>query len=147
MKYNLTYTHFDELMANPVNPFSVEKRTYFLTRIYEALDSIKVDPDIENWRTIADVINLLTTMVEDMDVLEDTDKTIQTCKDVIAKYFSTGKHILSSVETDIIHSLVESLAEAVEVLPERAFIKAHRITEKRVQSILNGNRKHGDIVI
>jgi hypothetical protein len=59
MKYNLTYTHFDELLASSVNPFPVEKQTYFLTRIYEALDAITAEPDIENWRTLADVINLI----------------------------------------------------------------------------------------
>ena len=89
MKYNLTYTHFDELLASSVNPFSIEKRTYFLTRIYEALDAIQHSPDIENWRTIADVINLLTTLIEDMQVLEDSEKTIQQAKELIKKAFET----------------------------------------------------------
>ncbi len=147
MKYNITYTHFDELLANPVNPFPVEKQTYFLTRIYEALDAITAEPDIENWRTLADVINLLTTLVEDMDVLEDKEKTIQQAKDVIRKAFESNNRSLSVVDSGIIHALVESLEEAVQTLPARTVIRAHRLTEKRVQSILNGNRQHGDIVI
>ena len=147
MKYNLTYSHFDELLANPVNPFPVEKQTYFLTRIYEALDAITAEPDIENWRTLADVINLLTTLVEDMDVMQDSEKTIQQAKDVIRKAFESNNRSLSVVDSGIIHALVESLEEAVQTLPARTVIRAHRLTEKRVQSILNGNRKHGDIVI
>ena len=147
MKYNLTYTHFDELLANPVNPFPVEKQTYFLTRIYEALDAITGKPDIENWRTLADVINLLTTLVEDMEVLEDKEKTIQQAKDVIRQAFESNNRSLSVVDSGIIHALVESLEEAVQTLPARIVIRAHRLTEKRVQSILNGRRQHGDIVI
>ena len=147
MKYSLTYTHFDELLANPVNPFPVEKQTYFLTRIYEALDAITAEPDIENWRTLADVINLLTTLVEDMDVLEDSEKIIQQAKDVIRQAFESGNRSLSAIDSGIIHALVESLEEAVQTLPARTVIRAHRLTEKRVQSILNGHRQHGDIVI
>jgi len=147
LKYNLTYTHFDELLANPVNPFPVDKQTYFLTRIYEALDAITAEPDIENWRTLADVINLLTTLVEDMDVLEDSERIIQQAKDVIRKAFESNNRSLSVVDSGIIHALVESLEEAVQTLPARTVIRAHRLTEKRVQSILNGNRQHGDIVI
>ena len=147
MKYNLTYTHFDELLASSVNPFPVEKQTYFLTRIYEALDAITAEPDIENWSTLADVINLLTTLVEDMDVLEDNEKTIQQAKDVIRQAFESGKNSISTVDSGIIHALVESLEEAVQTLPARVVIRAHRLTEKRVQSILNGRRQHGDIVI
>jgi hypothetical protein len=134
-------------MANSVNPFSVKKRTYFLTRIYEALDAIQLKPDIEHWRTIADVINLLTTFVS-MEVLEDSDKIIQQAKDVVKKTFESGNSSLSSVDSSvIIRQLVDSLSDAVEVLPERVVIRAHRLTEKRVQSILNGHRQHGDIVI
>jgi hypothetical protein len=111
------------------------------------LDAITAEPDIENWRTLADVINLLSTLVEDMDVLEDTENTIQRAKDVIRKAFESNNRSLTAVDSGIIHALVASLEEAVQKLPERTVIKAHRLTEKRVQSILNGNRQHGDIVI
>jgi hypothetical protein len=82
-----------------------------------------------------------------MEVLEDNDKIIQQAKDVVKKTFESGNSSLSSVDSVIIRQLVDSLSDAVEVLPERVVIRAHRLTEKRVQSILNGHRQHGDIVI
>jgi hypothetical protein len=82
-----------------------------------------------------------------MEVLEDKEKTIQQAKDVIRQAFESGKNSISTVDSGIIHALVESLEEAVQTLPARVVIRAHRLTEKRVQSILNGHRQHGDIVI
>jgi len=152
-KPKMTYGPFAELMADPVKPLPEAKRTYHLLKIYEGLDALDnmLHPEVHHWQSVADAANMLLTLTKDMDILEDRDGLIQDALAVLATAWERQEqglpNELESLELTILRSMVNSYMNAIETLPERVMVIAHRRTEKRINKILQGARQEGDIVI
>lgn len=149
----LTYSHFHEMFADPVNPMSEEKRTYNLLRVYEGLDALDsmLHPEAHYWQSVADAVNMLITLTVDMGLAEDPDGLITTANktlhDAWTRAQTIGCNTLTAGEITALRAVVAEYASLSEIIPERAMIRCHRMTEKRMQEILNGKRREGDIVI
>lgn len=145
MKYKPTYSHYDELFADPINPLSRNKLTLYSTIIYESVDAIESCMATDShWQILSDVINMLTTfkdegLIEDNGVIENTKMLIyNTYKD--SKLFSQD-------DMKNINSIVNNYINLISDMPERNMVKCHRITEKRIHSILNGKKTANDLII
>lgn len=149
----MTYSPFAELMADPVKPLPKEKITYHMIKIYEGLDALDqmLHPEVHHWQAVADAANMLDTLSREMDVISDTDGAIRDGMEVLALAWNRREQGLpNTLDHDDITKLrliVNSYMEAMETLPERVMVRAHRMTEKRMYKILNGQKQEGDIVI
>jgi Mor family transcriptional regulator len=145
LKYNLTYSHYDELFSDPVRPLPVNKMTLYQTIIYQALDAIEscVATD-SHWQTLSDVINMLTTF-KDEGLIED-DGVIENAKMLIYKTYKDSK-LFSQDDMKNINSIVNNYINLISDMSERTMIKCHRATEKRIHSILNGKTTINDLII
>ena len=145
MKYNLTYSHYDELFADPIKPLSRNKLTLYSTIIYESLDAIEscVATD-RHWQILSDVINMLTTF-KDEGLIED-DGVIENAKMLIYNTYKDSK-LFNQEDMKNINSIVNNYINLISDMPERNMVKCHRVTEKRIHSILNGNKTANDLII
>jgi hypothetical protein len=145
MKYNLTYSHYDELFADPIKPLSRNKLTLYSTIIYESLDAIEscVGTD-SHWQKLSDVINMLTTF-KDEGLIEDNG-VIENTKMLIYKTYKDSK-LFNQEDMKNINSIVNNYINLISDMPERNMVKCHRVTEKRIHSILNGKKTANDLII
>jgi len=152
-KYAMTYTHFHEMFADPVEPLSQDKRTSYLIKIYEGLDALDnmMHPEDHHWQHVADAVNMLTTLVTEMEVMEDPTGVIRdankTLHDAWKREQSLGYNTLDELEVESLRTAVAEYAAVIETLPERAMVRCHRLTEKRMHRVLNGERTKEDIII
>jgi len=74
-----TYNVFNELLASPTEPLPQEYRTHQLTRMYEGLHALETadNPSTEDWRVVSDAVNMLETLVVEMQVCEDASGLLQ----------------------------------------------------------------------
>jgi len=148
-----TYSPFAVLLADPVNPMPEAKRTYHMTKIYEGLDALDtmLHPEIYHWQAVADAANMLETLCNELNLMDDPHGVIKDGMEVLALSWKQKENgIPNQLDHDDITKLrlmVNSYMFAMETLPERAMIVAHRQTEKRICKILNGNKKEGDIIL
>lgn len=148
-----TYNPFAELMADPINPLPKDKITFHMTKIYEGLDALEqmMYPEVHHWQAVADAANMLDTLSRDMDAISDTSGVIRDGMEVLALAWKRREQgIPNGLDHDDLSKLrfiVNSYMEVMESLPERVMVRAHRVTEKKIHKILNGQRQEGDIVI
>lgn len=145
MKHKPTYTHFDELFSDPSRPLSKNKLTLYETIIYQAIDAIKSGISTDtNWQTLSDVINMLVTL-KDQGLIDD-EGVIENTKMIIYTTYKNGK-IFGKEDMESIIDIVNNYLNLISEMPERVMIKCHRITEKRIHSILNGKTTINDLII
>jgi hypothetical protein len=145
LKHKLTYTHFDELFSDPVHPLPVSKMTLYQTIIYQALDAIESGTAKDShWQTLSDVINMLTTF-KDEGLIED-DGVIENAKMLIYNTYKDSK-LFNQEDMKNINSIVNNYINLISDMPERNMVKCHRVTEKRIHSILNGKKTANDLII
>jgi hypothetical protein len=93
---------------------------------------------------------MLDTLSREMDFISDTDGAIRDGMEVLALAWNRREQGLpNTLDHDDLTKLrliVNSYMEAMETLPERVMVRAHRMTEKRMYKILNGQKQEGDIV-
>ena len=149
-----TYTVFDELLASPTEPMPVEYRTHQLTRMYEGLHSLEKadEPSTEDWRVVSDAVNMLETLVVEMKVCEDDSGLLMDAVRALAvagqRHKREGKPIrLDGPGIQAVRSILANYAELLEVLPARTMYRCHRLTEKRIHAILDGQRQPHDVEI
>jgi hypothetical protein len=148
-----TYTMWDELMASPTEPLALDKRTYQLSRMWQGLASIERDamPSKDDWRVCSDAVNLLETLVN-QGVMQDPDGLLPAAVAALAeagqRHLRVGAAIrLSAPGIFAIRSVLEDYADAIEQLPARVVIHAHRATEKRIQDIVRGRARAHDVEV
>ena len=145
MKYKPTYSHYDELFANPIKPLPVNKLRLYSTIIYEAIDSIESSIGTDNnWQTLSDVINMLITF-RDEGIIED-DGLIENAKMIIYNTYKDSK-LFNQEDMKNINSIVNNYINLISDIPERNMVRCHRVTEKRIHSILNGKKTANDLII
>ncbi len=149
----VTYTHWDELMASASEPLPQAQRTYQLTRMYQGLHALETaaEPGKEDWRVVSDAVNMLETLVVEMQVCEDASGLLM---DAVRGMAVAGKRNMAggSIRMDgagikSVRAILSDYAELLDVLPARAMIRCHRLTEKRLHELLDGKRKPHDVEI
>ncbi|CAB5220030.1 hypothetical protein UFOVP239_34 [uncultured Caudovirales phage] len=146
------YTHWDVLLASPTEPLPAAKRRYQLTRMWGGLRNIETAPmpSVDDWSTVSDAINLMETLVE-MDLMQDPEDLVGDAIAAMAKAGNRsidGRPIrLDGGDIKIVRGLLEDYSHALETIPARVMVQAHRITEKRIQEILAKKKIAKDVVI
>lgn len=147
------YTLLDELTASPTEPLPLEWRTYQLTRMYEGLAAMEKAPrpTTDDWRVVSDSINLMETLIETMQVCEDSSGLLMdaiTAMAMAGKRNTSGGAIrLDGAGIHAVRAILEDYAQLIEILPARLMVRCHRLTEKRLHEILEGKRKPHDVEI
>jgi hypothetical protein len=152
MKYKLTYTVMDAMLASPERPMKEERRQYQLMVIRTALYSIEraENPSVEDWKIISQAINMMEMLVE-MGFAKDEDGLIQDAIDSMAKaaqrYKDKNVMRFTGSEMNVIRGIVDDYQTMIENLDERTMIHCHRKTEMRLQDILKGKARPTDVRI
>lgn len=147
-----TYTLLDELAASPTDPMPADRRLHQLTRMWQGLAALETapEPTRDDWRVVSDAVNLLETLVE-MQVLEDGQGLLQ---DAVASMAAAGKRAIrgATIRLDgqgirAVRAVLEDYAAAIEILPARVMVRAHRKTEARIREISSGRRRPHDVEV
>ena len=149
-----TYSIWNELNASPSEPLSLEQRRHQLTRMYEGLHAFETaaEPTKDDWAVLSDAVNLLETLIRDMQICEDTSGLLN---DAIVGLVEAGNRNrnegkplrLDGKGIQAVRSVLADYAELVAILPARTMIRCHRLTEQRIHAILNGKQKKHDFVL
>lgn len=147
-----TYSFLEELMASPVEPTPEAKRRYQLTRMWGGLAAIEraERPTTDDWRVCSDAVNLIETLVA-MGELQDADGLLQDAVRALAH--AGARHLrgepirLDAQGIQAVRAVLEDYAAALETLPARTVVHAHRKTEQRIRDILAGKRRPHDIEV
>jgi hypothetical protein len=147
------YTIIDEMMASPTEPLPVAWKTYQLTRMYEGLAAMEKapSPTTDDWRVVSDAVNLMETLIETMQVCEDSSGLLMDAITAMAhagrRNTAGGAIRLDGAGIQAVRAVLEDYAALLDVLPARAMIRCHRLTEKRLHELLDGKRKPHDVEI
>ena len=147
------YTLLDEMAASPTEPLPQAWRTHQLTKMYEGLNQLETgeDPQPNDWRLVSDAVNLVETLVVEMKVCEDANGLLVDAITALAKAgrrSKEGKALrLDGAGIQAVRAIMSDYAELVDVLPARTMVRCHRLTEKRIQDMLDGKRKPHDVEI
>jgi hypothetical protein len=146
------YSWVNILMADPVKPTPLEKRTYQLTRMWQALADLELAPRpaLEDWRLVSDAVNLLETLVT-MGECEDTQGLLADAVAALAgageRYHQHGTIRLDAPGILATRAVLEDYAELLAILPERTMVRCHMFTDKRVRDIQRGKKKPHDVTV
>jgi mRNA-degrading endonuclease YafQ of YafQ-DinJ toxin-antitoxin module len=147
-----TYNVFNELLASPTEPLPQEYRTHQLTRMYEGLHALETadNPTTEDWRVVSDAVNMLETLVVEMQVCEDASGLLQDAIRGLAvagqRHKREGKPIrLDGPGIQAVRAMLASYAELLDLLPARIMYRCHRLTEQRIHDILDGRKRPHDV--
>jgi hypothetical protein len=147
------YTLLDEMAASPTEPLPLAWKTYQLTRMYEGLAAMEKapSPTTDDWRVVSDAVNLMETLIETMQVCEDSSGLLMDAITAMAhagrRNTAGGAIRLDGAGIQAVRAVLEDYAALLDVLPARAMIRCHRLTEKRLHELLDGKRKPHDVEI
>lgn len=147
------YTLIDEMMASPTEPLPQHWRTYQLTRMYAGLSNLEQadNPAPDDWRVVSDSVNLVETLVVEMNVCQDDSGLLMDAITALAmagKRSKEGKTLrLDGAGIVAVRSILRDYSELIEVLPARVMVRCHRLTEQRIQNILDGKKRPHDVEI
>lgn len=151
--YRPTYSLWDVLAASPTEPMAPAKRRHQLTRMYQGLAELETadQPRNEAWRVVSDAVNIMETLA-DMGQVQDSDGLLHDAVRELAiagaRHLQDGVAIrLSGPGIQAVRAVLEDYAAALDGLPHRVMVEAHRQTERRVQDILRGRTRPGDVVV
>jgi hypothetical protein len=147
------YTLLDEMAASPTDPLPLAWKTYQLTRMYEGLAAMEKapSPTTDDWRVVSDAVNLMETLIETMQVCEDSSGLLMDAITAMAhagrRNTAGGAIRLDGAGIQAVRAVLEDYAALLDVLPARTMIRCHRLTEKRLHELLEGKRKPHDVEI
>jgi len=152
MKYKLTYSVMDAMMASPDHPMKAQRRDYQMMIIRTSLASIEraENPTTDDWKIISQAINMMEMLVE-MGFAKDEDGLIKDAIDAMAssaqRYKDKKVMRFSGNEMKVIRGIIDDYQTMIENLDERTMIYCHRKTEMRLQEILSGKKRPTDVRI
>lgn len=141
------YSILDEMMASPSEPLPPDYRRHQLTRMYGGLHAIETAPapTTDDWRVVSDAVNLMETLVMEMQVCEDASGLLI---DAITGLALAGKRNLAggAIRLDgagiqAVRAILSDYAALLDVLPARTMIRCHRLTERRIHELMEGKRR------
>lgn len=149
-----TYSILSEIMSSASDPLPQAQRTYQLTRMYQGLHALETAerPTYNDWRVVSDALNMLETLVVEMQVCEDKSKLLPDAMRALAEAGQRNKREGKPIRLDgpgiqAVRAMLENYAELIEILPARIMYRCHRLTEKRLFEILEGKKRSYDVEI
>ena len=149
---HVTYTLLDEMTASPTQPMPASSRIHQLTRMWEGLHAIELEPEpsTDDWRVCSDAVNLMETLVS-MGTVEDTSGLLMDAITALAmagrRHVAGGAIRLDALGIQAVRAVLEDYSSMLEQLPARTMVRCHRITERRIQQILAGRKRPHDVEI
>jgi hypothetical protein len=147
-----TYSMLDAMMASHTEPLPIEKRMFQLQVMWDALESLQTapNPTKDDWKAVASAINMMEAL-RDLGAVEDPENLIDDAKQSMGNAGMRsldGKPIrLDGKGLTLIKGVLEDYCDALEALPARTVISAHRYAEKRIGAILRGKRRQTDVSV
>jgi hypothetical protein len=120
-----TYTHWDVMLASPVDPLLQKKRQYQMDLMRKSLENCKTNSTVQDIAALATAVDLMDTLRE-MGHLEDTDKALEDAMTALMQ------DKFNDIEIRLFEGILEDYQMVMESLPARTMIMAHRATEKRI---------------
>lgn len=149
----LTYSKLHVLLASPTEPMPEALRRHQLTIMYVGLRAIERGeaPTRDDWRHLADAANLTETLLEHGHVA-DPDGLLGDAVRALAAAGSRHMHTGAAIRLDgpgieAMRSLLACYSQALEQLPHRVMVEAHRATERRIREIQVGKRRPHDVEV
>jgi len=149
-----TYGLLDTLFARPDAPMPEEKRRHQLTRMYGGLHALETAPapTPDDWRVVSDAVNLMETLVMDMQICEDASGLLSDAVAALAlagaRHLETGAAIrLNAQDIHIVRAVLADYSAMLETLSDRTMTECHRLTERRLLDIQAGRRRPHDVEI
>lgn len=147
-----TYSLLEEMAASPTEPLPERLRQWQLTGMRASIEAMRADPAPmrEHWLLIADMVNLLESLVELGELKDDGGWIAESAKELAlsAKRSHEGKALrLTGPGLVAVENALEGYEMAVNALPARTMVRAHRRTEKRISEIRSGKRRSADIEV
>ena len=132
-------------LASPDKPMQPSRYRHQLTRMHLAMASISSaeSPTDEDWRLIADAINLVETLVL-QGIAQDESGLLHDAITAMAEAFyradqDSARMRLTGPGLAAIRAVLADWGTCLEQLPERTVIEAHIATDRRIAAKL---RKH-----
>lgn len=138
------------LLSSPIEPL-VERKA-IIEKLNEAAHDFSNSelPDLESWRSLADGMNLLQSLAE-LNLIYDAEGVIDDVKSALLESFENyktcGKLHMRESGIENARTLVVNMGDLLEVMSARIYWSAVRRTEKRIQSIWDGHKNAGDVVV
>ena len=148
----LRYSMLDEMMASPTDGVSPAQLDYQLGQMRAGIEELRTAPapSRDAWEAIADLVNLLETLVE-MGELDDSGGWVQeTARELAhaAVRFQQGKPLrLTGAGLTAVANAFEGYTLAASSLSARTLIRAHRKTEQRVRAVRKGRGRSTDTFV
>ena len=148
-----TYTLVDEMMASPTQPLPDRSRLRQLTVMWQGLAAMETGetPTNNDWRVVSDCINLMETLVKEMEICEDTTGLLMDAITAMAmagrRKWQGGALRLDGAGIQAVRAVLENYADLLEVLPHRTVVRCHRMTERRMLKILHGAKRAHDVEV
>jgi hypothetical protein len=101
---------------------------------------------------VSDALNMLETLVVDMQVCEDKSGLLQDAMRALAEAGQRNKREGKPIRLDgqgiqAVRAMLANYSELLEILPARIMYRCHRLTEKRLIEILEGKKRSYDVEI
>lgn len=152
-RHRPTYTLLDEMLASASEPMPEATRMHVITCAYQALRAIEqeTEPARNDWRVLADCVNMLETMVES-GIVADTSYLLHDATRAMAeaaeRHLHKGLPIrLSGPGIAAVRAVVEDYAEVIAQVSHRTMVRCHRATERRIRDIRAGKRQAHDVEV
>lgn len=142
-----------ELLASPTDPLPQAYITHQLTRMYGGLHSLETapEPTSDDWMVCADAVNLMETLVDDMQICEDSSGLLKDAVNSLALASKRSKQgfpiRLDAAGIQAVRSVLTDYSSLINTLPARVMIRCHRLTEIKLQNILNKTPRKDDLII
>lgn len=141
-RWHQQHTAWDLATASPDKPMPPERYTTHMTRMQLALDAIArdADPNPDDWRSVADAINLVDTLVQQGHA-QDADGLLKDALDAMQAAWQRSERTGQPMRLDgpgltACRAILIDWRACLEQLPERTIIAAHIATERRLRAIL-----------
>ena len=132
------YSAWHVMLASPDKPMQPERYRHQLTRMHLAMASITSgeSPTDEDWRLIADAVNLVETLVL-QKVAQDESGLLHDAITAMAEAFyradqDSARMRLTGPGLAAIRAVLADWGTCLEQLPERTVIEAHIATDRRI---------------
>lgn len=148
-----TYSTLAIMLASTTEPLPQRWRTHQLGQMYQGQHALETatQPAPDDWRCVSDAVNMLETLVA-MGEVQDTQGLLPEAIDALAKAgrrHTSGQSLrLDGPGIQAVRAVLEDYAAAIDALPARTVLQAHRATEARIWEILDTKQlPHGVQVV
>jgi hypothetical protein len=145
--------HSDPLAA--FRPVDKERRDMAVARFRSALDAVMrgASPDEHDWRLLADVVNLVETLADDMGKLpvDQAKPHLDSASEAMvaaARRWRAGQGMrLDAPGVQALRRVIDIYEQCLELLTERVMDQARERTQKRLERIWRHGAAPGQKVV